>query len=172
MKYLSLPANNKNTDKLHIFDKNIKDGNDVFVMFHMKGCVHCNSALPEWKNIKNRIHNKLKNNNNIVIADIESSNLFEIKNASNILGFPTIRYIHNYGNSYEDYNGPRVVSEFIKWIESKISNNPSPEIYKGGKRNKTKKNKTKKRLLKEDDDDDKVDFDFDLFIKKLFTFKM
>ena len=166
MIFLTLNANARNKD-IRNFDKFINDGKNVFVMFHMNGCTHCIQALPEWQNIKNKINNKLKNNNNIIIADIESSNLTQIKNSQNIEGFPTIRYIHNYGKSYEDYNGERAVSEFIKWIESKTTNNSSVvATYKGGKKNKNKK--TKKQLQTQDNN---VDFDFDLFIQKLFIRK-
>jgi hypothetical protein len=171
MKILTLDANNRDTHKLHKFDRYIKDGKNVFVMFHMNGCGHCIQALPEWRTIITRINNKLKNNDNIVIADIESSHLSKIKNASNIEGFPTIRYIYNYGNSHEDYNGPRLVSDFIKWIESKIPGGPSVgATFKGGKRGKGRKyNKTQKRVSRQQPQPQyKVDFDFDLFIQNLF----
>jgi thiol-disulfide isomerase/thioredoxin len=164
MNFLTLNANNKDMRNLHKFDGYIKDGKHVFVMFHMNGCGYCVQALPEWRDIKNNINNKLKNNDNIVIADIESSNLSNIKNAQNIEGFPTIRYIYNYGDSYEDFNGPRVVSELIKWIESKIHNESKVATFKGGKHNKTKK-----RLSKRQKQNNAVVFDFDLFIKNLFN---
>lgn len=165
MENLSLNANNRDNHKLRKFDNYIKDGKIVFVMFHMNGCGHCIQALPEWQNIKNKLNQSLKNNNNIVVADIESSNLSNIKNSKNIEGFPTIRYIYNYGDSYEDYNGPREVSEFIKWIESKIPSEKSVSVLKGGRNNKTKK-----RLPKKQKQENTVDFDIDLFFYKLFTF--
>jgi hypothetical protein len=167
MKFLTLDHDNRDIKKLDNFDKYIKDGKKVFVMFHMNGCGHCIQALPEWRLIKDRINNNLKNNDNIVIADIESSHLSQIKNASNIQGFPTIRYIYNYGKSNEDYNGQRVVSEFIKWIESKVSNKSTASTFKGGNNNKTKRRLSRSRRKKQD----KVDFDLDLFIKNLFTTK-
>ncbi len=159
-----LLSNGKDTD-IRNFDRYIKDGKNVFVMFHMNGCRHCTEALPEWQNIENKINNKLKNNNNIVLADIESSNLHEIKNAPNIIGFPTIRYISNYGKTDEDYNGGRVLSEFIPWIESKIHDSSGVSTIKGGKKNKTRKKIPKRQKQ------DKVIFDFDLFIQNLFTRK-
>ena len=163
MKFLTLNANNKDKDTLHNYHRHIKDGKNVFVMFHMNGCGHCIQALPEWHLIQKNADKTLINNNDIVIADIESSHLSQIKNASNIQGFPTIRYIYNYGESYEDYNRPRVVSEFIKWIKSKISDGSSVATFKGGKRNKTKRRAPKRQQ------EDKVDFDFDLFLKNLFS---
>jgi len=163
MIFLPLNANNKDKDKLHNYHRHIKDGKNVFVMFHMNGCGHCMQALPEWRLIQKNADKTLINNNDIVIADIESSILPAIKHAPNINGFPTIRYIYNYGESYEDYNGPRVVSEFMKWIKSKISDGSSVAAFKGGKRNKTKRRAAKRQKQ------DKVDFDFDLFVKNLFS---
>lgn len=159
-----------NVSNLHNFDEYIKNGKNVFVMFHMNGCKFCSSALPEWHKIKkwhdNKKH-KLNNTDNVIIADIESSMLPNIKNSQNIEGYPTIRYIYNYGKSYEDFNGERVFSEFIKWIESKTAKRTGTSVnkMKGGKRNKTRK-----ELFKiNQQDNNKVDFDIDLFIKNLFT---
>lgn len=169
MKILTLDDDNRDIKKVDNFDNYIKDGKKVFVMFHMNGCGHCIQALPEWRLIKERINNNLKNNDNIVIAEIESSHLSQIKNASNIQGFPTIRYIYNYGKSHEDYNGPRVVSEFIKWIERKVSNKSIASTFKGGNNNKTKRRLSRSRPRRQKQDN--VDFDLDLFIKNLFTSK-
>ena len=81
----------------------------------------------------------------------------KVKNIGTIDGFPTIKYIGNYGKTVEQYEKSsitkkdRSINSFINWIESKISNTvsttPTSSVHHVYKRilktvNKTRRNKT------------------------------
>jgi len=135
MKFLHI--NNNNVKDIN---KYIKDGKHVFVLIYMEGCGPCNQVRPEWKKIENIFASK--NNpkyNNVVIADIESEMMNNMKLINQPVGFPTMKYISNKGKHEENYEGGRDVNSFIEWINEKIKKRSSSnhtlkrKIHKGGK---------------------------------------
>jgi len=102
-------------------DKYIKNGSDVFIMIYMVGCGPCNATRPEWAKIESALKTQYKDNNNLVVIDINKDFLPFIKNLGPIDGFPTIKYIGNHGKTVENYEKERSVDSFINWIESKIN---------------------------------------------------
>lgn len=140
------------------FNEYLKQGKQIFVLFYMEGCGPCNATRPEWKKIENVLSQKYKNNDDLVIADIDQELLDKIPllQSSQPSGFPSMKYMK--GNETEDYedssieNKDRTIDSFVHWIESKISvekkggNNKtkSNKFYKKNKTNKRKSNKTKK----------------------------
>jgi hypothetical protein len=133
MKFLHI--NNNNSKDIN---KDINNGKDVFLLIYMEGCGPCNMVRPEWKKIENIFQNKNnKKYNNVVIADIESELLDNIKLTNQPVGFPTMKYISNKGKHEENYEGERDVDSFIQWINTKIkdsnSNTFKRKIHKGGK---------------------------------------
>lgn len=143
MIFLHIDSTSKNASLL---DKYIEQGKDVFVLVYLEGCGPCNATRPEWKKIKNVLENKYKNNNNIVVADVDQEVLDEIKSIKNKpLGFPTMFYMNKKDNIHENYEEcthikekNRSIDSFVHWIESKVKNK---HLQKGG----NKKNKTLKR---------------------------
>lgn len=109
---------NKN---IHMVDKYIKNGYDVFILVYMEGCGPCNATRPEWAKLESALKDQYKLNNNLVVIDINKDFLSKIKNIGPIDGFPTMKYIGNNGNTVENYEKDRTVDSFIKWIESKIN---------------------------------------------------
>jgi hypothetical protein len=70
----------------------------------LEGCGPCNATRPEWKKIKNVLENKYKNNNNIVVADVDQEVLDKIKSIKNKpVGFPTMFYMNKKDNIHENY---------------------------------------------------------------------
>ena len=123
MKFLHINNNSNSKD----INKYINNGKDVFLLIYMEGCGPCNQVRPEWKKIENIFHNKNNQKyNNVVIADIESELLDNIKLMKQPLGFPTMKYISNKGKHEENYEGERDVNSFIKWIDTKIQ---KPKSY-------------------------------------------
>jgi thiol-disulfide isomerase/thioredoxin len=120
----------------------------IFILFYMEGCGPCNATRPEWAKLKNVLKNT-KNNNSIVIVDVDhvlSSKLNGIKEPN---AFPTMRYITNCGMESENYedsnieNKDRTVDSFVEWITVKKKHNKHHN-KKGGKKTKNN-NKTRKR---------------------------
>ena len=142
MKFLHINPNNK--EEIQTFNDYVKDGKDIFVLIYLEGCGPCNATRPEWKKIENILEHKYKNNNNVVVADIDQELLRDIKHLkTQPKGFPTMLYISNKGEINEDYedssikNKDRTIDSFIEWIELK-----SLSKQKGGK--KTFKKRVKK----------------------------
>jgi thiol-disulfide isomerase/thioredoxin len=102
-------------------DKYIKNGSDVFILVYMEGCGPCNATRPEWAKLDSALRSQYKNNNKLVVIDVNKDFLPNIKNIGSIDGFPTMKYIGDYGKTVENYEKDRSVDSFIKWIESKIN---------------------------------------------------
>ena len=127
--------NNKYIDRLNAY---IKQDKQVFILFYMDGCGPCNETLPEWKKIKNILEKEYKENNNIVVADVEQKQIDKLKNIPiQPRGFPTMIYISNYGKNVEEYENSKIerkdrkIDSFIEWIKSNTKKGST--IQKGGK---------------------------------------
>jgi thiol-disulfide isomerase/thioredoxin len=136
-------------DKLNsmVHDKDIQ----IFILFYMEGCGPCNATRPEWEKLKNVLKNT-KNNNNIVIVDIDQTLSDKLKGIREPSAFPTMRYITNGGTEVENYedssidNKERTIDSFVEWINLKTKDNKQYN-KKGGKKtinNRTRKQKTRK----------------------------
>ena len=108
-------------------DKIIEQGNDVFILVYMEGCGPCNATRPEWGNIENALKEQYGGNDKLVVIDINKDFLSNIKHIGEVDGFPTMKYIGNYGKTIEPYESSSVkkkdrsVTSFINWIETKIN---------------------------------------------------
>jgi thiol-disulfide isomerase/thioredoxin len=93
----------------------------------MEGCGPCNATRPEWDKIGSALREQYSKNDNLVVIDVNSNFLSKIKHIGKVDGFPTMKYIGNYGKIEESYENSsikkkdRSVSSFINWIESKIN---------------------------------------------------
>ena len=77
----------------------------MFVFIHMDTCGHCIKTFPEWKKIGNVLKDKYKSNDNLVVIDVDQELLEKMtKLKEQPKGFPTILYITNKGETFEEYN--------------------------------------------------------------------
>ena len=108
-------------------DKLIKQGSDVFILVYMKGCGPCNATRPEWEKIEPTLKSQYANNNKLVVIDINKDYIDKIKHIGSIDGFPTMKYISNYGKKVEPYETSTITTKdrsldsFINWIETNIN---------------------------------------------------
>ena len=102
--------------KLKILETKMKEG-DWIINYHADYCGHCQSMKPEWE----KFISKMKNNNNINIADIESKMIPQMKEQPSIAGYPTVKYYHN-NKDVADHNGERTCQGFEQFT-NEISNN-------------------------------------------------
>ena len=115
---------NENVSKINTM---IKQGKDVFVLVYMEGCGPCNATRPEWAKIESALKDQYAKNDKLVVVDVNKDVMQGIKHIGSIDGFPTMKYIGNYGKTVEPYENSsikkkdRSVSSFINWIESKIN---------------------------------------------------
>jgi thiol-disulfide isomerase/thioredoxin len=136
-----LHLNSKSSkEELKQFDKYILHGKDIFVLFYLEGCGPCNATRPEWKKIKNVVSNKYKNNNNIILADIDQSIMNDLNSVKMIQpkGFPSIHHISNKGKNIKDYEDENInlkdrsVDSFVEWIEMKMKMPSHNKVFQNG----------------------------------------
>lgn len=143
MKFLHIAPSNK--EQLNELNSLIKKGKHAFILVYRNGCPPCEATKPEWAKIKSELAEHYKNNDEIVVADVESSLGDNIVQFGEVDGVPSMRYIK--GSNVEEYeksgvkNKNRSVDSFVEWIESKVSNPVSistqdeldKRLQKGGK---------------------------------------
>jgi len=128
--------------ELEKLKKYIKQNKHVFLFLFMDGCGHCVSTKESWKEIKNKLDEKSKNNNSIILSEV-NKDLYEPIFGEEPSGFPTLRYIH--GNTIEEYENDRSPESFVEWIENKTNSNRGEKnrikfMSKSRKYRKTRKN--------------------------------
>jgi thiol-disulfide isomerase/thioredoxin len=147
----------KDVKNLETLDNFIKNNSHVFILVYMEGCGPCNATRPEWKKLESALKDNYDKKDNLVVVDLNKDLLSEIinKKIGNIDGFPTMKYINNYGKNIETYENSsiskkdRSTDSFINWIESKINtvvSTSSPQnVYKRivSKHNKSQKSQKK-----------------------------
>jgi hypothetical protein len=120
-------------------DKLISQGKDIFVLVYMEGCGPCNATRPEWAKIGATLSHQYSSNNNLVVVEINKDYVSSVKHIGSIDGFPTMKYIGDYGKIIETYenstitNKDRSLDSFVNWIESKINKVVSAEPISSAK---------------------------------------
>ena len=134
-------------------DQMVKQGKDVFILVYMVGCGPCNATRPEWSKIESALKDQYANNDKLVVIDVNKDFMKSIKNLGEVDGFPTIKYIGNYGKTVESYENSsikkkdRSVSSFINWIETKINKMASTTPTSSAKHVYNRISKTKKHHI-------------------------
>ena len=128
-----------NSNNLNKFNEAVQKGGAV-VKFYADWCGHCQDLNPKW----NIMTSHLKNLPGAgLIASVPEEMISKVNCDSDILGFPTIRYMVG-GKKRKDYNGRREVEDLENFVKSTLG--------KGGKKKKNKskrrKNKTKRTKRK------------------------
>ena len=147
-------------------DKLIKQGNDVFILVYMERCGPCNATRPEWEKIEPTLKSQYAKNNKLVVIDINKDYIDKVKHIGSIDGFPTMKYISNYGKKVEPYETSSITTKdrsldsFVNWIETNINTvksvTPNSSAYdriirqpntrrKRGKSKNTKRRSNKRR---------------------------
>ena len=167
-------VNNKPVFKLvgkNFYENVIKSKKDVLVKFYVPWCSHCKELQNKYIEVAKR----LKNNTNLLIAEIDC-NVNEIENEE-IISFPTIKLYKN-GNKDKpiEYNGNNREDDIINFVKENIGRDifvkeiKKRKLVYATKKNKKKDNKKEKKETKEkieekkeinndDDDDDDDDND-------------
>lgn len=116
---LFLDVNKDDMNNTDLMQRMLDDNKNVFVLVYMIGCQPCKQTLPEWNKLQASNNLKyLKDNNNIVVANIEQSMCKKLKNShlDDIMSFPTIKHINH--NEVHDYEEERSTGALSNWIKS------------------------------------------------------
>ena len=90
----------------------LKDG-DWMILYYADWCGHCQTMKPEW----NKVVKKMKTNNNVNIAEVESKHIDNLVNKPTIQGFPTIK-MYNSGKEIANFEDERVADKMEKFAMS------------------------------------------------------
>lgn len=146
------------SDKLKELEKYIKEGKHVFMLIFMQGCGPCGATRPEWEKIEHsELLKSYKNNDNIVIADVDHvflPKLSHVMKTDDIQGFPTMRYLKgtHHSEDYESSTIPeknRKLNSFVDWIKSKtmiLKEEKESEMHNSSHRKTQKGGRRKRRV--------------------------
>jgi hypothetical protein len=106
----------------------VNSGKDVFMLIYMIGCGPCNATRPEWSKLENALEHQYKDNNNLVIASVESKVVSSVKHTGDIIGYPTLMYLSHNGKKIEHFESSSIKTKkrnvdcFMNWVESHVGN--------------------------------------------------
>jgi protein disulfide-isomerase-like protein len=107
------------------FNDIVKDpSKNVLVEFYAPWCGHCKKLIPDYE----KVANAFRNERDVVIAKIDADNKDnkEIASRYGVTGFPTIKFFSKTNkNEPEDYNLPRDVDSFVKFVNEKAGTHRS-----------------------------------------------
>jgi hypothetical protein len=134
----------------------ISGGKHVFALVYMEGCGPCMATRPEWAKLEKLIGKKYKSNDNVVIADVDKNFAPHVGALTDLVGFPTMKYIRDNGTFIEEFEQSsigdtgRTTTNFVKWIESHIGGGMrgGAKSKRRGKRGKRGKRTHKRRTAK------------------------
>ena len=144
MKVMEVNANNLNK-----FNEAVQKGEAV-VKFYADWCGHCQDLNPKWNVMTSHLKNAPGSG---LIASVPEDMISRVNCDSDILGYPTIRYMVG-GKKRKDYNGKREVEDLEKFVKSTLGKAGKKKKNKSKRRNnktkrrkrkKSRKNKTKKK---------------------------
>ena len=84
------------------------------ILYYSDMCGHCIQLKPIW----NKLCNSIKNNNSVIIVNVEYNNIkyLRAKYKKNIMGFPTI-IKYSRGKKHSEYSGRRELKDMKKFIK-------------------------------------------------------
>jgi protein disulfide-isomerase A1 len=97
----------------------IDNDKDVLVKFYAPWCGHCKNIAPIWE----ELGTKLKDNENIVIAKMDSTaNEIDVKGVD-VKGFPTLMFFKgNDKKNPKSYGGGRTLDDFVSYLKDNAAN--------------------------------------------------
>ena len=117
---------NGNKEIIDEINNLLEKGKNIFLFTYMDGCGPCNSTIPQWDNIPNKMKGHVDHNNDVVTVRI-NKDLFPLlkKMGSEPGGFPSLRHVtKDQVEEYEDWQSPskdRSTNSFVEWIQDKVS---------------------------------------------------
>ena len=119
------------------FSNCLNNGNWI-VLYYADWCGHCKQMKPEWE----KLVDMFKGNQNINIADVESSYIDKLTMPPTIIGYPTIK-MYNNGKHVADYEGIREADPMAKFAISNSSKAKTLNTLKNITQNKRNNNSKK-----------------------------
>lgn len=125
----------------------------VIVLYYMDNCGFCDLLKPKWNRFEKRAKKKQKNDNDFVIARVNSNHIRDVDGDSDVIGYPTIMHLLD-GKKQGEFNGERsedALEEYLNTIKNKYSKSGGRKSKKGKTKSKSggrKSIKNNKRSVK------------------------
>jgi len=98
------------------FDQVVLDkSKHVLVEFYAPWCGHCKKLAPIW----DKLASIYKNENEVVIANIDADKFGDVGTKYGVSGFPTLKFFPKDNKEGVAYEGGRELSDFVKYINEK-----------------------------------------------------
>ncbi|XP_071715978.1 probable protein disulfide-isomerase A6 [Rutidosis leptorrhynchoides] len=88
---------------------------DVLVEFYAPWCGHCKSLAPIYETLATAF----KNEEDVVIANLDADNHKDLAEKYGVSGYPTIKFFPKNNKDGEDYEGGRDIDSFVTFINEK-----------------------------------------------------
>jgi len=85
---------------------------DVFVEFYAPWCGHCKKLIPTWE----KLAGVFKNEENVVIANLDADQHKDISSKYGVTGFPTLVYFSKDNKEGTNYNGGRELVDLLSHV--------------------------------------------------------
>jgi hypothetical protein len=119
------PLNEKSQTNIKKLNDYINSGKHIFLFLFMVGCGPCNETKGPWSKIHHHLESEYLQNPNIVVSMVDKDFYPKLMNVGKEpMGFPTLRYINNGVEDYEDCQmerKDRSAESFADWIKIKVS---------------------------------------------------
>ena len=129
-----------------IYDNDYKSNLEgpLFVYVFMEGCLYCEKMMPEWINLQKKIKINTIMVEHLKLNDLKKQDI-SLRHINPQM-FPYLELIPDKTkNKGIEYNGPRDVTNFIKFIESNIKDSKKKDTVSSKKKDTVSSKKKDKK---------------------------
>ncbi|PNF32184.1 Protein disulfide-isomerase A5 [Cryptotermes secundus] len=94
----------------------LKKKKHVLVMFYAPWCGHCKKAKPEFTAAAEHF----KDDPKVEFAAVDCTRYTAVCEATDVKGYPTIKYFHYHTKETKSYNGGRMESDFVNFMKNPL----------------------------------------------------